>query len=163
MKTILDKLRYASVVAAAAIFVLIFLVIVAEIFCRTFLGFSTLWYMDFVQLSVCWMLAFGMSAIVYSNDHLQIDFIKAKFSPAGQFILGIITEVLELAFFVMLVPYGIKTAITKMKISFTTLHLPTGYMYAALPVFGALCAIFMAYRLWVDVSSISKKGGKNAG
>ncbi len=158
MKKIFDCLRNICAILAAVLFALIFCLIIVEIFCRTFLGFSLLWYMDFVQLTVCWMLAFGMSAIVYTNDHLQITFIKEKFPKSAQKWLTVIINLMELAFFIMLVPYGIRTAITKMKISITTLHWPMGYMFAALPVFGALCAIFMLWRCYEDIRSLGGKG-----
>ena len=144
MKNVLDKFRNILAIFAAGIFAVIFLLVVAEIFCRSFI--------------VCWMLAFGMSAIVYTNDHLKIDFLIQKLPEKGQKVIAIITDVLELAFFAMLVPYGIKTAVTKMSIAFTTLRWPMGYMYAALPVFGALCTIFMLYRLYAAVSGLKGNG-----
>lgn len=157
MKKILDKLRNVLAAITAILFAVIFLLYVAEIICRTFLDFSLLWMSDFVQLTVCWMLAFGMSAIVYSRDHLRIDFIKHAMPQKAQDVVTVLTDGAELAFFVMLVPYGIRTALTKMKISFTTLRWPTGYMYAALPVFGALCAIFAAYLLYGSIRRLTKK------
>ena len=158
MKNVLDKFRNILAIFAAGIFAVIFLLVVAEIFCRSFFGFSLLWVTDFIQIIVCWMLAFGMSAIVYTNDHLKIDFLIQKLPEKGQKVIAIITDVLELAFFALLVPYGIKTAVTKMSIAFTTLRWPMGYMYAALPVFGALCTIFMLYRLYAAVSGLKGNG-----
>lgn len=157
MKRIFDGLRNVLAVLTALLFAAIFLLIIAEIVCRSFLGFSLLWCTDFIQLVVCWMLAFGMSAIVYTNDHLKIEFIKQKFPQGAQKALGLFTDVLELAFFILLVPYGIKTAGTKMSIFFTTLRWPMGYMYAALPVFGALCAVFMLYRVGASLRGLSGK------
>lgn len=156
MKNVLDKFRDILAVIAAGIFAVVFLLVVAEIFSRSFFGFSLLWVTDFIQLIVCWMLAFGMSAIVYTNDHLKIDFLIQKVPQKTQKVITVITDVLELAFFAMLVPYGIKTAVTKMSIAFTTLRWPMGYMYAALPVFGALCTVFMLYRLYAAVSELAK-------
>lgn len=156
MKKVLDKLRNILAGATAVLFAVIFLLIISEILCRTFLRYSLLWSTDFIQIVVCWMLAFGMSAIVYTNDHLRIDFIKQKLSHKTQNILSVITETLELAFFLILIPFGIKTAVTKMSILFTTLRWPMGYMYAALPVFGGLCSIFMAYRLYSTIRTLVK-------
>lgn len=156
MKKIFDKFRDGLAFVAALLFMLIFVLVILEILCRTFLGFSILWATDFIQLIVCWTLAFGMSAIVYSNDHLKIDFIKMKFSPKTQNILELLTDIFEFGFFVMLIPCGIKTATTKMSILFTTLRWPMGYMYAALPVFGALCAIFMISRMCDDISRLKR-------
>lgn len=161
MKKILDKLRNLLAILTAVLFAVIFCLVVVEIICRTFLGFSLLWSMDFIQLIVCWMLAFGMSAIVYTQDHLRVEFIKEKFPARVQSVLTVITNALELGFFIMLVPYGITVAQTKMRIGFTTLRWPTGYQFAALPVFGLLSAIFMAYRLYVSIRELSGKGASN--
>lgn len=156
MKKFLDFLRNVLAVLAAILFGVIFVMNVAEIICRTFLGFSLLWVSDFVQLTVCWMLAFGMSAILYTRDHLRVDFIKQKLPEKVRSAVTVLTDGAELAFFVMLIPYGIRIAETKMKISFTTLRWPTGYMYAALPVFGALCSIFAAWLLYGSVRTLIK-------
>lgn len=156
MKKAFDKFRDGLALIAALLFALIFVLVILEILCRTFFGFSILWATDFIQLVVCWTLAFGMSAIVYSNDHLKMDFLKQKLPKKAREILGIATDVLELAFFVLLIPFGIKTAATKMSILFTTLRWPMGYMYAALPVFGVLCTVFMLYRLGDAIRGLAK-------
>lgn len=156
MKKFFDQFRNCLAVIAALLFALIFTLVIVEILCRTFLGFSLLWATDFIQLVVCWTLAFGMSAIVYSNDHLKMDVIKQKLPPKAQKAMSIFTDVLELAFFAMLIPFGIKTAMTKMSILFTTLRWPMGYMYAALPVFGTLCTVFMLYRLVNEIRGLIK-------
>lgn len=163
MKKILDKLRSVLAILTAILFAIIFCLVVVEIICRTFLGFSLLWSMDIIQLVVCWMLAFEMSAIVYTQDHLRVEFIKEKFPAQGQKVLTVISNAMELAFFLMLIPYGITIAQTKMRIGFTTLRWPTGYQFAALPVFGLLSAIFMAYRLYVSIRNLSGKGEKRNG
>lgn len=157
MKKMFDKCRDGLAFCAALLFMLIFVLVILEILCRTFFGFSILWLTDFIQLVVCWTLAFGMSAIVYTNDHLKIDFIKTKLPLSMQKYLELLTDLVEFGFFVMLVPYGIKTAMTKMSILFTTLRWPMGYMYAALPVFGALCAFFMISRLSDDISKLKTR------
>lgn len=158
MKKLLDGLRSVLAVFTAVLFALIFCLVVAEVVCRNFLGFSMLWLTDLVQLIVCWMLAFGMSAIVYTEDHLRIDFIKNKFPEGLRRVVTMLTNALELAFFVMLVPYGILIVETKMKISFTTLRWPMGYQFAALPVFGALCAVFMLYHLVRSIRALRNRG-----
>lgn len=158
MKQALDKLRNLLAGMAVALFALIFCLIVVEIVCRNFLGFSLLWVTDFIQLVVCWMLAFGMSAIVYTDDHLRITFIREMLPEKGRRGANILCCALELVFFLLLVPYGAQMAQTKMKISFTTLRWPMGFQFAALPVFGALCSLFMLYRLCRSVREW--KGGR---
>ena len=161
MKKLLDGLRNILAGLTAVLFAVIFCLIVVEIVCRNFLGFSLLWVTDFIQLIVCWMLAFGMSAIVYTDDHLRITFVREMLPEKAQHLAAVFCCALELIFFLMLVPYGMSVAQTKMKISFTTLRWPMGFQFAALPVFGALCAVFMLYRLCRAVGEL--RGGKSVG
>lgn len=158
MKYILDKITNALTVLSVMLFALIFFTIIAEICCRSVFGFSLLWMNDLVQILICWLLAFSMSTVVYSKSHLCVDFIKLNFSVKVQEILTVLTDALKLVFFLMLVPNGIQTAITKMKISFTTLRWPMGYMYAALPVFAALSSIYAAYLLCCSVRKLVGEG-----
>lgn len=162
MKKFLDKLRNVLAIITAVLFAVIFVLIIVEIICRTFLGFSLLWMTDFVQIVVCWMLAFGMSAIIYTRDHLRIDFIKDMLPQKAKRFLSVLTGLLELIFFVMLVPYGAEIAETKMNIMFTTLRWPTGYMYAALPVFAFFCSVFSAWLLYDSVRKLIS-GGRTGG
>ena len=129
MRKILNKLHDVLAAIAVFLFALIFIISIADIVCRTFFGISLLWKLDFLQIVVCWMLSCSMSAVVLTRDHLRIDFLKVVLPKKSQDVLTLITDLLELAFFVMLIPYGIKTSITKMKIAFTTLRWPMGYMY----------------------------------
>ena len=156
MKKILTIMRDMFAYIAVFIFAVIFVVSIADIACRTFFGFSLLWKLDFLQVAVCWMLAFSMSSVVLTRDHLRIDFLKLILPTKSQNVLTLITDIVELAFFIMLIPNGIKTTVTKMKLSFTTLHWPMGYMYAALPVFASICALFSLYLVFCSVRKIVK-------
>ena len=160
MRKVLNKLHDVLAIIAVFLFALIFVISIADIVCRTFFGFSLLWKLDFLQVVVCWMLACSMSAVVLTRDHLRIDFLKVVLPKKSQDVLTLITDILELAFFVMLIPYGIKTSITKMKIAFTTLRWPMGYMYAALPFFAAICSIFSLYLVYESVKKLVKKEDK---
>jgi TRAP-type C4-dicarboxylate transport system permease small subunit len=158
MKKALSKLYQADALLATILFIVIFAVIVAEIFART-LRHSLLWSNDFCSFAVAWMLSFGMSAAFYKRDHLRIDFIREKFNPRVATILDIFTTALCTVFLMMLFPYSIRTAITKMKILYTSLHWPMGYTFAALPVFCVLSAVFSANNM---VQAVRRAAGRRS-
>ncbi|MEQ2457321.1 TRAP transporter small permease [Flavonifractor hominis] len=147
MQRFLNGLYRLLELLAALLFLLIFVVILSEIVCRTFLGFSLLWSTDFCLLTVCWMLAFGMSAAFYRSEHLRIDFIRNQFPPRLGALVDVVILALTLAFFLVLIPMGWGTAMTKMKIVYTSLRWPTGYAYLALPVMAAFSSVFLLWQL----------------
>lgn len=158
MKKLLSHLYRADSLLAALLFMVIFVVIVAEILSRALLHHSLLWTNDFCCLTVAWMLAFGMSAAFYKREHLRIDFIRDKLPGSAVRVIDVAMCLLCTAFLVMLIPYGIKTTGTKMKILYTTLRWPMGYAFAALPVFAAISTIFSLNNLVSAVKHLRKKG-----
>lgn len=150
MKKALDILSNVLQTISGILFLFIFIINVAGIICRTFLNFSLLWVTDVCYISIAWMLALGMSVAIYKKSHLTIDFLKDKFSPNIKKAVEIIITLIIIAFFISLIFSGWETVIAKMRISFTIIDIPTGYAFAALPVFGLFATIFMTNRL-VDI------------
>jgi len=147
MKKALDILSDVLQTISGSLFLFIFIINVAGIICRTFLDFSLLWVADVGYVSVAWMLALGMSVAVYKKGHITIDFLKNKFPHKAKKVLETILTLLMIAFLIILIFAGWKTAIMKMRIHFVVLYIPMGYAFMALPVFAFFSAIFMTYRL----------------
>jgi TRAP-type C4-dicarboxylate transport system permease small subunit len=147
MKKALDILSNVLQTISGILFLFIFIINVAGIICRTFLDFSLLWVADVCNISIAWMLAFGMSVAIYKKGHITIEFIRDKFPQNVKKVLEIVLTLIMIAFFINLIFSGWKTVIMKMRIYFIVLNIPTGYAFMALPVFAFFSAIFMTYRL----------------
>lgn len=148
MKKALDILSNTLLTISGILFLFIFIINVAGIICRTFLGFSLLWVADVTNISTSWMLAFGMSVAIYKKIHITIEFIRDKFPQnVKKKVLEIVLTLIIIVFFISLIFSGWKIGIIKMNIDFTVLGIPTGYAFMALPVFAFFSAIFMIYRL----------------
>ena len=151
MRKVLDFVYKVLITAITVLFIVIFLMITAEIICRTFLGFSILWMTDFVILCVVWMLCLGMAAGIYKSEHLRVDFLLDKMPPRVAQGFRVFTSVLAMVFFILMVPAGYQIAMLRMQIEFTTLRWPTGYAFMALPVFAAIAAVYMGFRVFMAV------------
>jgi TRAP-type C4-dicarboxylate transport system permease small subunit len=147
MKKALDILSNVLQTISGILFLFIFIINVAGIICRTFLGFSLLWVTDVCNLSIAWMLALGMSVAFYKKGHLTIDFIRDKFPQKAKKVLEIVLTLIIIALFISLIISGWQTVTMKMRINFVVLDIPTAYSFMALPVFAFFSAIFMTYRL----------------
>src|SRR5665648_20488 len=141
MKKTLYILSNALLTMSGILFIFIFVIIVLGIICRTFLGFSLLWVSDVCNISIAWMLAFGMSVAFYKDSHLSIEFIRDKLPPRVKNFLMIILTIISIIFLIILVFTGIQTTIMKMGINLTVLNIPTGFVFLAIPVFAFLSTI----------------------
>lgn len=147
MKKALDILSNMLLTISGILFLFVFIINVAGIICRTFLGFSLLWVADASNISIAWMLALAMSVAIYKNIHLTIEIIIDKFPQNVKKVVEIVLAFIIIVFLINLIFSGWKTGIMKMSIDFTVLGIPTGYAFMALPVFAFFSVIFMTYRL----------------
>jgi TRAP-type C4-dicarboxylate transport system permease small subunit len=147
MKKALDILSNVLITISGTIFLFIFIIMVSGIICRTFLGFSLLWEDDLCNLSVAWMLAFGMAVAFHKKAHLNIEFIREKMPKNVRKVLTIVLNLLMLAFLISLIPTGWSTVLSKMGFNYTVLGVPTAYSFIAIPVFAFFSSIFMINRI----------------
>jgi len=147
MKKTLDILANVLQTISGILFIFVFAIIVAGIVSRTFLGFSILWVSDVCNISIAWMLAFGMSVAFHKSAHLNIDFLRDKLPPQIKKVLMIVLTSVSIVFLITLIITGWQTTVMKMGVNLTVLNLPTGYVFMAIPVFAFLSTIFMTYRL----------------
>jgi|GEM_PF-941326 len=147
VKKVLDIYSEILWTIAALCFFSIFLVNLANIFTRQFMGFSILWALDFSMLMVTWSIYLGMATAVYRGDHIAVTFLVDRFPWHIQKGLFILMRVALLAICIILFREGIIVATHRMGVLFTILRWPTGYAFAALPVFAASSAVFLLYNM----------------
>lgn len=146
-KKILNKLDFVLSSISAALFFIIFVVILTEIFCRGVLGFSLLWTVEFSRILGSWTLLLGASVIFHRNDHLVIDLFTNSLSPNKKRILEIITTITTLILMIILLFNGLKSASSMMNMRFTTLGWRMGYLFYALPAFAFFSIIFLMEKI----------------
>lgn len=100
------------------------------------------WTEELGRHLMVWMVFLG-SAIAYRrNYHLGIDFVRDKLPPAGQHIFKVVSLLILGLFFFLMVQHGWQLSQRTMVQRSSALGYPIGYIYASLPISGALLFIF---------------------
>ncbi len=147
MKKVLDRFSRVLITVSGLLFLVIFLLNMAEIISRTFLSHSILWVSDVCTICVVWMICLGIASCVYLKEHIFMDFLANAMSPKLQKVVRVIVVILTVAFYAMLFITGIQTAITKIALEFPTTQWSLVWSYSAIPAFALVSAIFMIPRL----------------
>lgn len=142
-KKLLDKLDFILSSISAALFFIIFVVIIIEIICRGVLGFSLLWTVEFSRILAGWTLLLGAAVMFHRNDHLVIDLVTNSLSGKSRRTLEIITTITTLALMVVLFFNGLTSASSMMNMTFTTIGWKMGYLFYALPTFAVFSILFL--------------------
>ncbi len=100
------------------------------------------------QYMFVWMILICGAYVFGSREHMNITFVVNKFSPKGQTIISIITELISLLFGATVMAYGgwVK-ALQQMKQMDPALHIPKGVIYMAIPVAGALIVVYCLFNI----------------
>ncbi|WP_102347235.1 TRAP transporter small permease [Bacillus sp. Marseille-P3661] len=136
-------------------------VIVAQVICRTFLGFSIYWSEEFARYCLIWMTFLGAS-VAYSQAELAfLDILENKFKGKSKWILQLLVELCVLFFIVICIYYGLKQTFapsTLNKVS-PAMRLPMVFVYSSVPI--SFSFMFLqSLNSIINILPISKKGGK---
>ncbi|MGM8365265.1 TRAP transporter small permease [Virgibacillus sp. W0181] len=140
---ILSKL--SNYIYAVSRYMLIFLVgsmslvIIAQVFCRTFLGFSIFWSEEYARYCLIWTTFIGASMAMKNGELAMFDLFLAKTKKEWQDYYRLILNFLVLIFVVVSIYFGFKQVFSPtalMQVSpalripmwFVNLSVPTGFI-----------------------------------
>lgn len=130
-------LRAVPITCFAALFVLLFVNVVA----RTFQLAGFAWFDEVVQGLFAWMVFVGAAALWRENDHFQVVWLAQSLPPAASRVLLIVVSLLGLSFLVAMTWYGASLTMRARALT-PILDLPTSLFYAAIPVSGAVMVVY---------------------
>ena len=124
-----------------AIFALLVLDVLFQVFSRYMLGTSFTWTEEFARFSLIWLTILGAAYLSGKREHLSMDFLYQKFSVSNKRKASILIEILIFLFalFVMVIG-GFNLVYTTLHLEQLsgTLRIPLGYVYAIMPFSGLL-------------------------
>ena len=133
-----------------AIFALLVLDVLFQVFSRYILGTSFTWTEEFARFSLIWMTILGAAYLNGKKEHLSMDFLYQKLSDSNKRKASILIEVLVFLFALIVMVIG------GLNLVYTTLHLeqlsgtlriPLGYVYAIMPFSGFLIMCYSVYHI----------------
>lgn len=142
-KSVLDKLLYWIVVA---LFALMVVVVVWQVFSRQVLGSPATWTDEGARLSFVWLGLFASAFLFGERGHIAVEVLARKFPAGAQRLISILVELLVLAFaLVVLVWGGWRASQNAWNQTLSALPFTSGQMYLALPVSGVLMAFYSVF------------------
>jgi TRAP-type C4-dicarboxylate transport system permease small subunit len=158
MNKILERSSRCLLAVSAVCFFLIFIVNIANMFARSFLGFSLVWAMDFSMFMAVWSICLAMACGVYKNEHLVVTFFVDIIPVKKKAFFGILMHIVFLVVCLLLLYQGVVVTRLRMGLLYVILRWPQGYAYAALPVFAFFSSLYLINKIVIDVKNISAGG-----
>lgn len=138
----LDRFDQALQVTLALLFMALFLATMLNIVLRNIGGIAWLWIPGFNRLVFIWLVFIGITVAYRRAEHLQIDLLLRRLPERARHGYSVVLHLLMMPFFVVLAYWGQVVARQRMRISFETWDVPTGYAYAAVPITACFLLIF---------------------
>lgn len=147
MRTLLRYLENVLETISGLLFLNVFLFTLVNIISRNLGGVAIRWLPGVIRMSIIWSVLLATAVLYRRDDHLMVDYFLQKMSAKTRFWVQRITDILTLPFFTLIIIYGWRISMVRMRISFETWRFPTGYAYMALPVAAAVMLLINIERL----------------
>lgn len=147
MRTLFRYLENVLETISGLLFLNVFLFTLVNIISRNLGGVAIRWLPGVIRMSIIWSVLLATAVLYRRDDHLMVDYFLQKMSARMRFWVQRITDILTLPFFTLIIIYGWRISMVRMRISFETWRFPTGYAYMALPVAAAVMLLINIERL----------------
>lgn len=143
--------RLSSIVYRFSKYLIIFLVgsmsliIVIQVFSRTFLGFSIFWSEEYARYCLVWMTFIGASMAVRKNELAMFDLILHRISEKWKWLYMILLDFLVLLFLIIVIYFGFKQIFTPTVLmqNSPALQVPVWVLYLSVPIGFILTSIHL--------------------
>lgn len=113
---------------------------------------------ELISYSFAWMSMFAASYIFGKRDHMRMVFFVEKYNKKTQTLIGILSEIIILAFAVLVLVWG-GISITSLTMTQTTpaLRISMGYVYSVIPTCGLITAVYSLLNISDLLSDLKKE------
>lgn len=139
-----------------AVFVVLFLVFLANIFFRYILKDPQNWTFEFSTNAFVVVGLLGACAAYRKEDHVIFDMVYTRLSPRGQNILRMISCVIVIVFFLVAIPESI-AALARLPTVTSIMKIPEGIIFMSFPVLMVSTVCRSAYRLVMDIQAFRNR------
>lgn len=139
-------LNIEEIVGCLLILVMTFSVTLG-VFARAF-HISVVWTDELARYSFVWSIFIGSVVAIKQKEHVVIDFVLKALPEVLYKILYILIQLLLIVLFLYLTKYGIDLAIGSWGVETTSLEIPTGLVYLAVPLSSVLMIVYVIIDMW---------------
>ena len=156
LNTIDDIIEYICMGTLVVLVCLVFM----QVFTRYVLKFTPRWSEETSVILLIWLGFVTMSIGVKKGMHLTISAVVNLLPKALQKVIFYFDELAVGTFGVILFIYGKALSATTMSSSLPATQLPSGVLYAVLPVSGVMIIIYSIIRIFDLILDKQKSGGQ---
>jgi len=131
-----------------------------QVFSRYFMTNTVTWTEECSRYCFIWLDMLGAAILVYKGGHAMVDIIVSKFHGTVGKIYNTCIYIAMGYAAAILALFGLQLSQATMRQTSSSLHLPMGLVYGAVPLSGALICLFVVNRvldLWLG--GHEEKGG----
>ncbi|WP_319471755.1 TRAP transporter small permease [uncultured Trichococcus sp.] len=159
IRTFLDK---TLEILCSAVFVVMILTTLYQIFMRTVMNNPNTVTEEFVRFSLVWLSMLAMAYVVGKRSHLAVTLLSDNLSGPNKRLLEIVVQALFLVFAALIMVYGgwKAVSVTTGQIS-PSLSLSMGYVYLSVPVSGFIMFVYSLLNLMqrkVAIENVDESG-----
>lgn len=112
------------------------------------LNMPVIWTNELSRYAFIWAVFIGSVVLVKRQGHIAILFLESILPRKLAKVLHVILQIALIVLFAVLIKYGFRLAAELWNVKTTTLELPTGLVYAILPVSCMLMIFYTLLHLW---------------
>ena len=140
-KALMAANRWALILLLAAMSVIIFVNVIA----RYFTGDALPWAEEVARHMMIWLTFLGAGPVLRYGGHLAVENLQDSLPRAAAIALRAVIALLLLAFFVFMIWYGLLYLERTQYQSTAATQISFAYIYAAMPVGGALLILHFLF------------------
>ena len=158
-RTFLSRLAAVNGILATVLFAGLTVVVFLQVIARFVLHTPLIWSEEVARFLFFWVVLLGAAMSVKSRRHFVIDVTMGRrraFGPVGRFLLDVVPDLCVLAFSGFLLVQGIAYAEVGLLRVATNSQINMVFVYAAIPAFAALSAVYSVSNLLLDYAAFSR-------
>ena len=160
-RVILGTLKVITI----ASFVLLTLLVSANVFVRFFPVVSLHWFDEIIELVYAYLVFYGAAALWISHEHFGVgDWIEKRIKNIRmRYVYRMIIELLVFGFVVIFFYYSLRLTILALDVT-NVFAIPKRLLYSCLPISGFIMIIYSIRNIVVEVMGItrSQPGGEES-
>ncbi len=139
--------------AVAVVLVIVALMVCWSVFARYVLKTGTYWIEEFSVTGMMWIGLLGAAACVWPGTHMSLELVVKRLPGKARKAVEVFVDLVVAAFALFLFTQGLVMTEAFMTSRMTSLPLPIGVTYLALPVAGAFMILFALARAALKIAA----------
>ena len=152
-RMILKALRFITIVT----FILLTILITANVVVRFFPVVSLHWFDEIIELLYAYLVFYGAAALWILRGHITVgDWIERRIgSPRGRHLYRMGLEILVLAFAAVFFYYALRLTILAIDVT-NVFAIPKRILYSCMPAAGVLMVVYSVRNIVVEIQGMRK-------